>query len=31
MTISETGEWRLETWGETAHLRRAGLSARDDT
>jgi probable phosphoglycerate mutase len=29
-TISETNEWRLESWGETGHLRLAGLSARDD-
>jgi probable phosphoglycerate mutase len=29
-TIAEDGQWRLETWGETAHLRAAGLSSLDD-
>jgi probable phosphoglycerate mutase len=29
-SISDAGVWRLETWGETAHLRLAGLSALDD-
>ncbi|MBN2350978.1 MAG: histidine phosphatase family protein [Spirochaetales bacterium] len=30
-TIAAGNEWRLETWGGTAHLRRAGLQSLDDT
>jgi probable phosphoglycerate mutase len=31
VSISSAGDWRLETWGEIAHLRQAGIEARDDT
>jgi probable phosphoglycerate mutase len=30
-SIADGNEWRLATWGETAHLRLAGLSSLDDT
>ncbi len=29
--VAPGGDWRLETWGETAHLRLAGLTALDDS
>jgi probable phosphoglycerate mutase len=28
--ITDNSQWRLETWGETAHLRTAGLTSLDD-
>ncbi len=29
-SISDAGEWRLGSWGETGHLRTLGLSTTDD-
>jgi probable phosphoglycerate mutase len=29
-SIADTVRWRLETWGETGHLRAAGLASLDD-